>query len=770
MEWSEYQTDIFTSVGNILVTGRDLVVLARAGTGKTTTMVEAVIRFCRAHPSLRVLTCAFNVKNARDLDGKLAHAGLDWRQASAKTLNSVGLNTCKKAWGKGVQTDGRKGRQIAKWLAEEYMDQADTNGWAIPDGLSGKVGKLATMAKITLTDPADFDSMSLICTRFAIAEDLEFGLVIRLAGRAMALAMEDRMTVDFDDQLWFPHVFRLEPWRHSLVIVDEAQDMNASQLELARKSVCRGGRLVAVGDERQCQPPGTMVRVPGGGSVPIEDLRDGDAVVAWDRHGQHIVGRQKDLFRVRVTSREYVGQMIEVRTPVDCCNTWCTPNHRWTVKTRRPVDLWAVYLQQRGDDFRVGRCQLFNKSGSLHLGQRTRLEGADQAWILSIHDSKRDASLHESLVSNIFSIPLVQFKQSIAAPNAGLLDQCYFDEFWATARRSMHLSGSARLCLTALGRDIRHPFYVNPRGGRCSRTTVMEVSACNLFPEFMQVPLENGKGIVWTRFSVAISGRYSGPVYSLDVEKHGHYIADGIVTHNSIYGWRGADSGFLGRMVGELGANTLPLPRTYRCGKLIVAEARKLVPDYEADEGNVAGEICETMVESIVDEVEPGDFILSRANAPLLPLCLELLKRKVPATIQGRDIMGQLMGLVERSECTTTDCLLEWLAKYEREELRKLVKSDADEEIIAALRDRVECLRVLAPEHETCEELLEHLDEVFTDKDDISKVTLSSVHRAKGLERDRVFMLMDTFRTGGQEDNIRYVAMTRAKTMLIFAR
>jgi len=484
MEWSDFQNDIFNAVGEIMVTGRDLVVLARAGTGKTTTMVEAVIRFCRAHPGAQVLTCAFNVKNARDLDSKLRASGIDWRQASARTLNSVGLATCKKAWGKGVRTEGKKGRQIARFVAEEFEATADY----VPDGLQGKIGKLATMAKITLTSPRDTGAMAVLCARFAIAEEREIPIVVSLAGRAMDRAREDRMLVDFDDQLWFPHVFQLEPWTHELVIVDEAQDMNASQLELARKSVKPGGHLVAVGDERQ-----------------------------------------------------------------------------------------------------------------------------------------------------------------------------------------------------------------------------------------------------------------------------------------AIYGWRGADSGFLGRMVGELGASTLPLPRTYRCGKAIVERAREIVPDYEADEGNVEGVIRETLVDSIVDEVKPGDFVLSRLNAPLLPLCLDLLKRKVPATIQGRDIMGQLMGLVERSGCEDTDCLLEWLREYEREELRKLIKADADEDVVNALRDRVECLRVLAPEHELCEDLLAHLDEVFTDRDDDSKVTLSSVHRAKGLERDRVFLLAGTFREGGQEDNIRYVAMTRAKTELVYA-
>lgn len=487
MNWSNFQEAIFAAVLAILARGRDLVVLARAGTGKTSTMVEAVIRFCRANPRARVLTCAFNVKNARELDSRLRDAGIDWKAASAKTLNSVGLATCRKAWGKGVSVDGRKGRTIAKRVAEEFERTAPED--EIPSGLVGKVARLATMAKITLTDAANFAAMVKLCNRFAIADDQEeVGTIVRLAGRAMDLSKDDRMVVDFDDQLWFPHVFRLQPWKHDLVIVDEAQDMNASQLELARKSVKGGGRLIAVGDDRQ-----------------------------------------------------------------------------------------------------------------------------------------------------------------------------------------------------------------------------------------------------------------------------------------AIYGWRGADSDFLSRMVKELGADTLPLPRTYRCGRAIVEEARRLVPDYECAPTVCDGTVRTTRFEKIVDEVRPGDFVISRANAPLLGLCLEVLKRKVPATIQGRDVMGQLMGIVERSGCETTDCLVSYLETYEVEERAKLVKADADEEVLEALADRIECLRVLAPEHTLCSDLLRHLDEVFTDRDDAEKVTFSSAHRSKGLERDRVFLVADTFRAGGQEDNCRYVAITRARTELVYA-
>ena len=63
------------------------------------------------------------------------------------------------------------------------------------------------------------------------------------------------------------------------------------------------------------------------------------------------------------------------------------------------------------------------------------------------------------------------------------------------------------------------------------------------------------------------------------------------------------------------------------------------------------------------------------------------------------------------------------------------------------------------------------IDALFTDDGlgTAGVITCSSVHRAKGLEANRVFVLQNTLRDHNIEElNIQYVAITRAKEHLVW--
>lgn len=233
----------------------------------------------------------------------------------------------------------------------------------------------------------------------------------------------------------------------------------------------------------------------------------------------------------------------------------------------------------------------------------------------------------------------------------------------------------------------------------------------------------------------------------------------------AIYQFRGADAGAFENVVSRLGAKILPLSITYRCAKAVVDVAREVVPDFEAAPDAAEGEVHRGVSElSMLQDVVPGDFILSRTNAPLIGFCLSLLRKGVPATIQGRDVAQQLMSFVQKSGASTVDALLKHVEKWREREVERLVSRDPPRET-RTVEDKAAMFRALAEGAQSVRDVEDRIQRLFGDGAPTGRVVLSTTHKAKGLERDRVFVLESTYRKwpGTQEDNLWYTAITRAR-------
>lgn len=150
---------------------------------------------------------------------------------------------------------------------------------------------------------------------------------------------------------------------------------------------------------------------------------------------------------------------------------------------------------------------------------------------------------------------------------------------------------------------------------------------------------------------------------------------------------------------------------------------------------------------------------------------MALLKAGVPANIQGRDVGANLLYFIKKSKAKTINKFIDYVNEWKEIELKRLL---SEKKKTDNCEDKVECLLNLCEGTLTIKDLQENIEKLFNDVDDDKKVIFSTVHKAKGLERDRVFMLVDTFRYGpgvtGEEANIYYVAATRAKKKLFMVR
>jgi superfamily I DNA/RNA helicase len=243
--------------------------------------------------------------------------------------------------------------------------------------------------------------------------------------------------------------------------------------------------------------------------------------------------------------------------------------------------------------------------------------------------------------------------------------------------------------------------------------------------------------------------------------------------HQAIYSFRGVSAESLRIMKDSLNPLELPLAKTYRCPKAVVALAQQFVPHYTVDESAPAGVVdsVETLNE-LVSRAQAGDFVLSRKNAPLARTAMRFLVNDKPARIVGRDIGASLRALVKvLSVGDAAHSIPAFLRKLQAYEAQQVARLTAEKHFhrIDELSDKCETLRVFAEGAKGVPGLIEKIDMLFVDNPG-AYVVCSTVHKAKGLEAENVFILNTTFfmPKGEQQEeaNIYYVAVTRAKQHL----
>lgn len=245
----------------------------------------------------------------------------------------------------------------------------------------------------------------------------------------------------------------------------------------------------------------------------------------------------------------------------------------------------------------------------------------------------------------------------------------------------------------------------------------------------------------------------------------------------AIYGFRGADTEAMQNTVNRLKATVFPLSITYRCPTKHVEMAREIVPHLEAREDAPEGTVRYLKFGEALQLMTHDDLVLCRTNAPLVRVAFSLIRLGKKAVIRGKDIAGGICSLVKKvggknSSVMPIDIFLGKLEKYFDKELAKLQKAKKS---TVTLSDKVETIRVLAEDVSTVRQLLDKTTTIFDDA--AQGVVCSSVHRAKGLEADRVFVVAPELMPHPmaeqaweveQEHHIRYVALTRSKNELYF--
>lgn len=249
----------------------------------------------------------------------------------------------------------------------------------------------------------------------------------------------------------------------------------------------------------------------------------------------------------------------------------------------------------------------------------------------------------------------------------------------------------------------------------------------------------------------------------------------------SIMAFAGADNASFHNAQARTEALALPLSICYRCPTSHLALAREIVPQIEARPDAPEGTIGDLTIDKLPDEIRPGDMVICRLTAPLVAACIRLIQRRIPARVRGRDIGKQLTDIlhaVERMPSYTWAAFGKWLDTYEQSQLERLSQREGAESAMESLSDRCQAVRVCYEQFQASDldALCREIEALFDDGK--PAVILSTVHRAKGLEAARVFILRPDKLPlvwpkqqpweAEQEQHIRYVALTRATAALFW--
>lgn len=204
---------------------------ARAGTGKTFTIINAVQRL----RGKKVGVFSFNNHIIKELNEKLQKEGIHW--ARGNTFNSFGFRAVK--------------NHPKLMNAELFEDKLPTilDELVQEDTVSGNIirtasAKLVRLCKCYLEDGKDEEVLSELVDRFNIdlngdecseeEMDARVERIYKTVPKALEACLNRRATMDFDDQVWWTVKMHLPVERFDIVFVDEAQDTNKMQQELIR--------------------------------------------------------------------------------------------------------------------------------------------------------------------------------------------------------------------------------------------------------------------------------------------------------------------------------------------------------------------------------------------------------------------------------------------------------------------------------------------------------------------------------------------------------
>jgi len=649
-----------------------LLVLAGAGAGKTKTITYRILNLIQKGVAPEnILAVTFTNKAAKEMGERV-------EKLLAKSLElnrPVSINS--KPF---VATFHGLGAFIIK---ENFQEAGVKKHFSIYDREDSKRITKAALLKNNY-DPKQFEPGKILAIisrekgNFVTATEYferagheYFGGIVAKVWQDYEMDLKKENALDFDDLLLVAakllqkeeiRKFYSNKWKY--IHIDEYQDTNKVQYQIAEAIARDHQNICAVGDVDQCLVSGTKIKMADGKLKPIENIKKGELILSNYGSG--------DFRPAQITQkkeRQFKGELIKIETS-DGKTLTSTSDHTHFAgyQLGKTPQLYFNYLMyKRGFGWRIGTTQVHTKGQRkpvIGFIQRSNQEHADATWIIATHKTSNESRIQEYIFSLKYQIPTLPF-----VPRKGLSIGGYIHDknsikkifsSFDTEKSALKLladiglsrdyphhypqsSNSNRrninviLCADRRGQTPMHRISIhgNDKEGKrilensnfsvrsaksntknwrvetshsdYGKACLMAVKIASLFDNskiIMEARLggmkknirdgnslpclpassimpgmalftENGYDIVSKIYRIPNS---KIKVFDLDIEKTHNFIANGILTHNCIYGWRGAHiKNILNFEKDYKNSKLVTLEENYRSTKTILEVANRII-------------------------------------------------------------------------------------------------------------------------------------------------------------------------------------------------
>ena len=541
----------------VLCDDKKILCLAGAGTGKTTTMLERISHLVDTgvDPS-SILVLTFTNAAAFEMKDRYQKKHNKNRIPEFRTFHSF----CYYVLSSNVALRRSLGYTETPTIADE----------AIRKRILREAGSITNIK-------SSIESLSKKTNR-SVKEQYEYETLCKTASKLM----QKRNTITFDElskkvcelfQKDDPGV-QVYKNQYRYIFVDEFQDTDPTQFKFIESFP--DSKLFVVGDALQCQPAGTKVMLSDMREKNIEDLSVGDYVLTYaPREGRYIRNLNKRSGNLHRYTKRVINISTHLATNIvrvssEHFSSCYTLDHLTYAKIHHEGNesSFVTYLMSNDQGWwRVGSTKLFLDSQGSAFGPRLRLqsEHGNKVWILGVYKSVNEAWMNEQIVAYKFGIPQATWNHE----NTSFT----FEDLVKLYNELGDLSDKAISCLAYYGRDILYPMFTKTDlHVHFSKLHMFECRVGNLIPGIFD--------LVYTEARIDPSG-YPGLhnayevitsvtkepdqiVYGLEVEDYHNYVGDGILTHNCIYSFRGADSSIIKKLSTDPEWTTIKLHKNYR--------------------------------------------------------------------------------------------------------------------------------------------------------------------------------------------------------------